>query len=465
MTFATISMSAKVILPSVLADNMVLQRNSVVKLWGSAEPCMPVSVIPSWSGMPIETVSDRSGDWSVEVGTPEAGGPYDIVFDDGEKVSVGNVMIGEVWFCSGQSNMVMPMKGYRTQPVEDAMDYIVSAKPSRPVRVCTIKRTASLKEQSVCDAVWSEHTPAGVADASAVAYFFARRIQETLDVPVGVVVSAWGSSTIEAWMSEAILQKFSSELDLSFLDKGIMPEKPVRAPTVLYNGMIAPLKNYHFKGVLWYQGCANRNDAELYSRLQPEFVSMLRDIWTNDTLPFYYVQIASYRYKGKDKFEAALVREAQAENLTEIPYSGMVVSMDCGDEGCIHPARKKPVGDRLAYLALQKTYGMSGFDAIAPMYESHRVEGAKVFVKFTDSEMGVGPQGRDLVGFELAGEDRVFYSATAKTTKDANVIVVTSDMVPAPVSVRYAFRNHSEVSVYNAFGIPASPFRTDDWEL
>ena len=456
-------MSAKVILPSLLADNMVLQQNSTVALWGKAEAGSTVLITPSWCDSAVSVLVDSSGKWITHICTPAAGGPYSIVFDDGEQVTINNILMGEVWLCSGQSNMVMPMKGYRTQPVEGAMDYIVSAKPSCPVRVCTITRRAELEEKSECESSWSEHTPEGVANSSAVAYFFAKRIQETLDVPVGVIVSAWGSSMIEAWMSRSALTPFASEFDLSFLDSGVMPEKPVHTPTVLYNGMLAPLVNYKVKGFIWYQGCSNRNDAELYSRLQPAFVNMLREIWHDESLPFYYVQLASYKYTGKDKFEGALVREAQAKNLSEIPHSGMVVAMDCGDEGCIHPARKKPVGDRLAYLALQKTYGITGFDAISPMYESHRIEGDKVYVKFKDSEMGVGPQGRNLEGFEVAGEDRVFYPAKARTTKDCNVLVISSEKVLEPTAVRYAYRNHSVISVYNAFGIPASPFRTDTW--
>ena len=464
LTFATLSLSAKVSLPSLLSDNMVLQQNAIVTLWGSAEPGAVIAVTPSWSEGTVTVTADKSGAWITYVETPAAGGPYHITFDDGEAITIDNILIGEVWLCSGQSNMVMQMKGYRSQPVEGAMEYIVSAKPSKPIRICTVKRVAEFEEQSACESDWSEHTPEGVADASATAYFFARRIQETLDVPVGIIISAWGSSMIEAWMSKSALQEFSSEIDLSFLDSGIMPEKPVHAPTMLYNGMLAPLKNYKVKGFLWYQGCNNRNNAELYSRLQPAFVKMLREVWNDDTLPFYYVQLASYRFTGKDKFEGALVREAQARNLSAIPYSGMVVSMDCGDEGCIHPAKKKPIGDRLAYLALQKTYGMTGFDATSPMYESHRVDEGKVYVKFTVSEMGIGPQGRNLTGFEIAGEDRVFYPAKARTTRDGSVLVVSSEQVPEPVAVRYAFRNHSEISVYNAFGIPASPFRTDTWQ-
>jgi sialate O-acetylesterase len=359
------------------------------------------------------------------------------------------------------------MKGFTSQPVEGAMEYIVGAKPSCPIRICNVKRATKLQASSVCKASWQTHTPDAVAGASATAYFFAKKLQETLDVPVGVIVSSWGGSTIQAWMSKEVLASyFPNEVDLSFLERNEKPDEAHKAPTMLYNGMLAPLKNYGIKGVIWYQGCANKGEAELYSRLQPEFVKMLRRMWCNNELPFYYAQIAGFQYTGSQNLEAALIREAQLENSKIIPFSGMIVSMDCSDETCIHPGKKKPIGDRFAYLALQKTYGMSGFDAVSPLYESHEIKGNVVYVKFTKTMWGgVGHKGKSLVGFELAGEDHKFYPAEAcNHSKDSHVIEVKSDMVPVPVAVRYAFRNYAPVSIYNTFGIPASPFRTDDWD-
>ena len=461
------TVDARIVLSGLIADNMVLQQNSEVALWGTCEPRAEVAVTPSWNGSTVTVKSDQNGEWKVYVKTPRAGGPYSITFSDGEEIVIDNVLIGEVWLCMGQSNMVMPMKGFTAQPVEGAMEYIVGAKPSCPIRICNVKRATKLQASSVCKASWQTHTPDAVAGASATAYFFAKKLQETLDVPVGVIVSSWGGSTIQAWMSKEVLAShFPTEVDLSFLNRNEKPENPHQAPTMLYNGMLAPLKNYGIKGVIWYQGCANKGEAELYSRLQPEFVKMLRRMWCNNELPFYYAQIAGFQYTGSQNLEAALIREAQLENSKIIPFSGMIVSMDCSDETCIHPGKKKPVGDRFAYLALQKTYGMSGFDAVSPLYESHEIKGNVVYVKFTKTMWGgVGHKGKSLVGFELAGEDRKFYPAEAcNHSKDSHVIEVKSDMVPVPVAVRYAFRNYAPVSIYNTFGIPASPFRTDDWD-
>ena len=461
------TVDARIVLSGLIADNMVLQQNSEVALWGTCEPRAEVAVTPSWNGSTVTVKSDQNGEWKVYVKTPRAGGPYSITFSDGEEIVINNVLIGEVWLCMGQSNMVMPMKGFTAQPVEGAMEYIVGAKPSCPIRICNVKRATRLEVSSTCKAAWQTNTPDAVAGASATAYFFAKKLQETLDVPVGIIVSAWGGSTIQAWMSKEVLASgFPTEVDLSFLGKKEKPENPHQAPTMLYNGMLAPLKNYGIKGVIWYQGCSNRGEAELYSRLHPEFVKMLRRMWCNNELPFYYAQITGFKYSGSQNIEAALIREAQLENSKIIPYSGMIVSMDCGDEVCIHPGRKKPVGDRFAYLALQKTYGMSGFDPVAPLYESHEIKGNVVYVKFTKTMWGgVGHRGYNLEGFELAGEDRKFYPAEAyNNSKDSHIIEVKSDMVPNPVAVRYAFRNYSPVSIYNTFGIPASPFRTDNWD-
>ena len=457
---------AKIVLPNLIADNMVLQQNSEVALWGKCDPKSKVVVTTSWDGCTVKAEADKKGNWKVYIKTPSAGGPYSITFSDGEEIVVDNVLIGEVWLCMGQSNMVMPMRGFTRQPVENAIEYIVGAKPSCPIRICPVKRATLLEESDVCKASWKTHNPDAVAEASATAYFFAKKLQETLDVPVGIITSSWGGSLIQAWMSKEVLASgFASEVDLSFLERGVKPENPHQAPTLLYNGMLAPLKNYGIKGVIWFQGCSNRGQADLYSRLQPEFVKMLRQMWNNDELPFYYAQITAYKYSGSEKTEAALIREAQAANSKTIPHSGMVVTMDCGDEFVIHPPKKKPVGDRFAYLALQKTYGMTGFDAVSPMYESHSIEGNTVYVKFTEPLLGgVGHFGKEHAGFEIAGEDRKFYPAKASCGKDRHTIVVQSDSVPSPVAVRYAFHNYAPVSVFNTYGIPASPFRTDNWE-
>ena len=465
--FSFFSMQAKVTLPDIISDYMVLQQNSEVAVWGKALPKSKVTIKASWNDDHETTVScDRQGNWKAYLKTPSAGGPYTLTFDDGEgAVGINDVLTGEVWLCTGQSNMVMPMKGFKGQPVEDAAGYIVKAKPSVPIRMCTIKRNPSNVELESCEGKWYNHTPVNVSKTSAVAYFFARQIQEYLDVPVGIIITAWGGSTIESWMSRDVLKKYSSELDLSILDNEVKPETPNRHPCYLYNGMLHPLADYGIKGTIWYQGCSNRNRHEQYKRLQPDFVKMLRELFGKEELPFYYVQIAPYSYDGADKINAALLREAQADGLNTIPNCGMVVSMDCGDDNCIHPARKKPIGDRLAYLALEDTYGLEGIDVKAPTYKSMEIKDGKAFITFNVGNMGIGPKGDKLDGFEIAGEDKVFHKAVAKINgKKSDTIVVASKKVSKPVAVRYGFRNVAPASVFNNFGIPAAPFRTDNWE-
>ena len=231
-------LSARVVLPPVFSDNMVLQQKAEVALWGKSGPKEKVVISASWSKSKVAVRADEQGRWSARLSTPAAGGPYRITFDDGEKLTLDNVLIGEVWICSGQSNMQMPMKGFRGQPVKDAARFILGADPSVPIRSCNFVQTKSFELQDECDARWYEHTSEGVAEASAVAYFFARRLYETLDIPIGVINLSWGSTPIEAWMDpEVLAEEFSDEISLSHLENKVWPaKKPHQAAGVLYNG-------------------------------------------------------------------------------------------------------------------------------------------------------------------------------------------------------------------------------------
>ena len=457
----SLSSEAKVKLPNIIGDNMVLQRNSEVKLWGMSEPGKKITVHTSWNDGIVFTKANKAGKWSVTVRTFDAGGPYDITFSDGEDVTVSNVMLGEVWYCSGQSNMEMPVKGFTMQSVEGAVETILEACPEIPIRMCNVKRSYAIEPQYDADMKWTENTPQSVADISAVAYYFAEYIQKVLDVPVGIIVASWGGSKIEAWMDKAYVSEFS-EMDISFLDKEVLPEKYHQVPTLLYNGMVAPVLPFTVKGMLWYQGESNKDNPEQYSRLQPAFVAMMREKWGLGEIPFYYVQIAPYRYEGEDSVSAAIFREIQTLNLKDIPASGMVVTMDIGDRRCIHPAKKREVGRRLAYMALERDYGFEYIDSKAPVYKSMEIKGSEVIITFDAGKLGIGPRGHILSGFEVAGKDRVFHKALGKVL-DRNRVRVICKAVSEPVAVRYAFHNYAEVSLFNNFGIPAVPFRTDNW--
>lgn len=448
--------NAKVELPNILSDNMVLQRNSETCLWGKAAPGAGITITAGWTDSVLETVAGADGKWRISMETPDAGGPYSIVFDDGEKTVLDNILIGEVWLCSGQSNMEMPMAGSRSQPVKGAADHIISARPDTPIRMCKVSRNATETPAEDCEAVWMENTPENVAATSAAAYYFAMKLQSVLDVPVGIIVSCWSGSPIRAWIDRAT---FDANAEVLSVSKNAAWAKA----TTMFNGMIAPLTGYDIRGLLWYQGEADIPHRDMYRTVQAAYVQMMRQYWNDPELPFYYVQLAPYSYDDPDGFSASLIREAQMLCLDDIPYSGMAVTMDVGDAGTIHPADKETVGNRLAYLALTKTYGIGGIDAEAPVYSSWKKEDGRIIVTFRTGPQGLSPVGHDLGGFEVSGEDNVFHPATARvmTGGDGKSVEVFCDEVENPVAVRYGFHNFSEATLFNGFGIPASPFRTD----
>ena len=451
-------------LPKMFSDGMVMQRETNANLWGTATASSTVKITTSWNNKTYSIKAGNDGKWKTSVQTPEAGGPYTITLNDGEETRLNNILIGEVWICSGQSNMEMPMKGFKNQPVENAVEDILHSTDSK-LRLFTVKRNSRFTPADTVSGQWSEAAPASVREFSATAYYFARYLQEVLEVPVGIIVSCWGGTPVEAWIDRKTISDFP-EFDLSFLDGDGKIKQPQNQPTMLYNSMIAPLIPYTIKGFLWYQGESNRLRPAQYQKLMPAFVGMLREHWGGKELPFYYVQIAPYCYENADlEGGSALLREAQMRNLDEIPACGMAVTMDIGNRNCIHPGKKAEVGQRLAWLALVNDYGMKGYEPNTPLYESMTVEGNRAYLTFRCGKASLAPLGDSLAGFEVAGADRVFHPAKAWIEKGRGRLIVTSDEVQTPGAVRYAFRNYAEASLFNTFGIPASSFRTDDWEL
>lgn len=459
-----LSLQAKVELPSIFSDNMVLQQKQDVAVWGKASG-KKLTITPGWTKKKTVVTPDQDGKWFVRIPTPEAGGPYEITFDDGQKLTLHNVLVGEVWFCGGQSNMEMPMKGFEAQPVENAAGPIMRAKASVPIRICSIPNQKAAAPLSECKGSWKENLPETVASTSAVAYFFALRMQEILEVPIGLLISDWGGSVIEAWMSREVIEnQFPGEFDTSYLDGGdVKSRKNAETVCALYNAMVAPLVPFSFKGMIWYQGESNRRLPEQYTRLQVAYVQMMRDLFQNPEAPFYFVQIAPYPYgKYGDLFTSGYFYEAQQKAQAQIPHSGIVPTVDLGAANTIHPPKKQEIGDRLAYLALVNDYGRKGINPVAPTYKSVEFKGAEAIVSFDVDRLGLSPMKTAIGGFELAGEDRVFHPATA--TVDKNTVTVTSEEVSAPLAVRYCFRNWGEGTLWNSDGIPLLPFRTDAWD-
>lgn len=361
------SLQAKVKLPTILGDNMVLQQKTAVKIWGWANENSKIKVKTSWDKKSYTSTADSKGFWLLRVNTPEAGGPYQISISDGEVLILNNILIGEVWFCSGQSNMEMPMRGFDRQPVMGGNNVIAKANPKVPIRMFNTDskggnwvRQFNKTPQTVCQGEWCENKSENVANISATAYYFAKYVQEVLDVPVGIIVSSWGGSVVEAWMSREAVEPFK-EINTSILDNDAEVKKPQSTPCVLYNAKIAPLTNFTIKGFLWYQGESNRNNANLYGKMMPAFVKDLRAKWNIGEFPFYFVQIAPFKYEGADSTSAVRLREVQLQNMTDIPNSGMVTTLDIGNLVFIHPTNKETIGERLALWALGNTYGRKGF--------------------------------------------------------------------------------------------------------
>lgn len=453
--------SAEITLPALISNGMVLQQKSDVALWGKAKPNTTVTIVTFWNKKSYRLKSDDQGNWRVKVSTPAAGGPYSISFSDGKELRLTDILIGEVWICSGQSNMEMPVKGFKNQPVQNAADILLDADNSA-IRLFAVEKVTTGTPQTDCKGYWAAASAASVKEFSAVGYLYAKILQKNLRVPVGVIQTAWGGTIIEAWMSKQTLASFP---EVVIPPSDSMKNGNKNNPTGIFNGMVQPLIGYGIRGVIWYQGEQNRTNPALYARLMPAMVQEWRTRWGIGDWPFYYVQIAPYGYVN-DKEQVVRVpwlREVQLEAMKTIPNSGMAVTMDIGNKTIIHPADKETVSKRLACWALAKTYGMEGLPYRGPEYKAHTVSGNKITVTFTQAENGLTSFYKPLTAFEIAGADKKFYPATAQVT--GNGIVVTSDSVQVPVAVRYGYKAWVIGDLYNNEGFPASPFRTDSWEI
>ncbi len=454
----SIVLKAEIKLPAIFGNNMVLQQQTNAAIWGKASPKRTVKVTCSWNKKSYSTKSDKDGNWKLKVKTPVAGGPYKIIISDGKAITLNDILIGEVWVCSGQSNMQMTMSGYHNQPVLGSNKAIFSS-TNESIRLFTVKRNKSLEPLDDFSGDWKHCIPENVADFSAAAYYFGRMIQESLGVPVGLINASWGGTRIEPWISEAGIKEFDW---VNLPDKNQQDDFSPQTPTVLFNAMIKPMVGFAMRGGLWYQGESNRNEPGHYEKLMPGLIENWRTLWGIGDFSFYYCQIAPFDY-GTGGVNSAFLREAQLKASTSVDGVGMASLMDIGEKTCIHPADKETTGERLAYLALAKTYGKKGFEYSGPVLKKMSVEGSIVKLTFDHAKNGLTTFSKELVNFRIAGENKRFYPAEAVITREG--ITLTSPHVEKPVSVRYAFDNFVIGELFNTEGFPASSFRTDDWEI
>lgn len=495
-------------LPAIIGENMVLQADTEVNLWGWAAPNNNVVITGNWLVEAVSCRSDEKGKWVATLKTPpQSTDSFQIVIDDGhDKVTLGNILFGQVWLCSGQSNMQWAVKDsiHSDREIESA-DY-------PQIRLFTVEAQAS---DIPCDDVkgkWQICTPDAVSYFSAVGYFFGRELHHKLKTPVGLINSSWGGTPAEAWTKKEVLEKdkdFSYYLQrdrewranrdnyqkqynetLKKWENDVqqaksagkkLPQKPYTPGALLpechcstlYNGMIHPLIPYTIKGAIWYQGESNAYMGYLYRKLFPALINNWRNDWKQGDFPFYFVQLANFYEdtpndrpqmlprigEPEDSYWAEL-REAQLMTLS-LTNTGMAVTMDIGDPYSIHPTNKQDVGKRLALWALAKDYGFKDIVYSGPIYKNMEIEDNKIRLFFDHTGSGLCVKGEQLEGFAIAGSDRKF--VWAKTEIDDNTVIVSSDKISDPKAVRYGWSRWIPCNLFNKEGLPASPFRTDDW--
>ncbi|SFV02182.1 sialate O-acetylesterase [Pontibacter akesuensis] len=443
---------ANVGLPAIFNSHMILQQKAEVVIWGWGKAQEPVSVTTSWNQQTVKTETNPNGQWRVTVNTPAAGGPYSITVQGYNTIKLEDVLIGEVWLVSGQSNMEWSARA----GIDNAEEAVRGANHPN-IRFFNVQHRTADAPQLDLGGQWVPSTPETMIDFSAIAYFFGRELHQELDVPIGLINSSWGGTPAEVWVAPEVT---ASDPGLAEAAKKIAPmEWAPHEPGKTYHAMLAPLIPYRIAGVLWYQGETNTAAPQSYARLFPALINRWRSEWGYD-FPFYYAQIAPFKY-GRP-LEGVLLRDAQRKALS-VPGTGMVVTSDIGNINDIHPRNKQDVGKRFANLALNKTYGRKNLPFSGPLYREMKTEGSKVRLYFDHAENGLVMKGKQLTHFEIAGEDQQFVPAKARV--DGKTLVVSAPGVKKPVAVRFAWSNTAEPNLFNKEGLPASSFRTDDWPI
>jgi sialate O-acetylesterase len=445
LLFFPISAWADIGLPHIFSSHMVLQRNAEVQLYGWAHPNEAFTITTGWDNKEHAIKTNKDAKWVLQITTPDAGGPYEIRFQgENNSILLEDVLLGEVWLCSGQSNM----EWSANSGIDNAQQEIAQA--DRPmIRLFTVAKRTAQTEQEDVQGKWQVCTPENMADFSAVGYFFAKRLQGVMDVPIGLIDASWGASAAEVWTPGHVFVE-DSELSESHAKIKENPWVPTER-SALYNAMVAPLTKFQIAGTLWYQGESNTANAESYQQLLTAMIKAWRNAWQTE-FPFYFVQIAPYSY-GRPH-EGAMVRDQQRRTLA-LEGTGMVVTSDIGDINDIHPKNKQDVGLRLANVALKEHYGLLDTQVHGPLFQKISREGKEAIVHFEHAD-GLHFVGKQATDFEMAGEDGQFHAAKARVA--GTTVRLRSDKVAAPKKVRFSWANTATPNLYNGAGLPASTF-------
>lgn len=443
--------------PAIFSSHMVLQRDQPIPVWGWDTAGTEVTVTLGEQKKTAKAGDD--GKWTVSLDKLSAGGPHKLTVKGTSTKEYDDILVGEVWICSGQSNMEWPVS-LSKNPQEE-----IKAANHPRIRHIKVAHTPADKPQTdITSPGWQVCSPETVANFTGVGYFFGRELEKELDVPVGLIGSNWGGTRIEPWTPPVGFQQVPALKDIA--DKlADFPQKDAKgtvnhqSPLALYNGMIAPIVPFAVRGSIWYQGESNVTEGMLYYEKMKALISGWRSVWKNDQMPFLFVQLAPYGGYPKPENLPGLW-EAQVKTLS-IPYTGMAVTVDISNIKDIHPNNKQDVGHRLALWALANTYGKKGTVYASPLYKEMKVEGNKIRVKFDQVGGGLAARdGKPLTWFTIAGEDKNFVEATAEI--DGESVVVHSDKVEKPTAVRFGWSGIAEPNLSNKEGLPVSPFRTDD---
>lgn len=455
-------------LASLITDNMVLQQQSDARIWGEANPGSKIQITVSWNKEKYSSTADADGNWLICLKTPKASyDTHSIAISSGkETINIKNILIGEVWLASGQSNMEMPLKGFWACCVENgARDAMNANIESHYVRMFNVRKSQNMQRQKYCVGTWNEPTFENALEFSATAYYFASALSNALQIPVGIVNSSFGGAHVESWSSREVCQAYP---DIPLDSVSIYKRNEWTRPILMYNAMFCPIKNYTYKGIIWYQGCSNVGHEDVYGERLANMVKSWRQEIALGDIPFYQVELAPYIFGANENdIIGAKFREAQLKATDIIPNSDIVCTNDLAypyEVRNIHPSKKRPVGERLSYIALNKVYGMREVPTSGPRFDrsKFRIEGKKAIVGFKTNQFGIC-RSHGIQGFEIAGADKIFYPADVEFHDKTSEFSLSSRNVEEPVAVRYCFKDFQIGNLIGGYELPLFPFRTDNW--